>query len=189
MSRDPLLRFQLLALPLALPCLFLVLVGLGSGDPWWVPGELLLLGLAGVVPGFWVQWRRPLVLWPWTGLAGMDREPAWLAGLGTRDHQVLTILVAVLLLVLNRLLYQVAPLFAGLSPLRATAPGSHLLGLLLGLVGMMGLGLTLQVGLAGVRLWLLSEMEQAELQGLPIPPLTHLFLPEGKQTHQQAGPE
>lgn len=192
MLRDPLLAFQLLALPLAIPCLLLVGIGLGTGDPWWVTGELMLLGLLGVVPSFVLQWRRPLLIWPWAALPGVSRDqpPRWLPGLGTREHQVVTILAGVLVLVLNRMLYRIAPLFSELSPLRPEAPGSHLMGVLLAGLGMLGLGLTLQVGLAAARLWLLSETEQAELQGLPIPPLTEvvLALPQGKQTHQQADP-
>jgi hypothetical protein len=192
-NRDPLLRFQLMALVLVVPCVLLVLVGLGTGDPWWVSGELTLLALTGVVPAFVVQWQRPVVLWPWEEMAGVNRSQSygWFAGLGSQEHRVVTILVGVLILVVNRTLYQIAPIFSLLSPLRQEAPGSHVTGLLLALVGMVGLGFALQIGAAAGWLMLLSEAEQAELQGLPMPVLTHieLRLPQGKKTDQQAHPE
>jgi len=193
MPRDPLLRFQLIALVLVVPCMILVLVGLGTGDPWWVTGELILLALAGVVPSFVVQWQRPVVLWPWAAMEGVHREKsyAWFAGLGSREHQVVTILVGILILTLNRTFYSIAPLFSPLSPIHQEAPGSHLTGLVLALVGMAGLGFALQMGGAAGRLMLLSETEAAELQDLPMPALTHieLVLPQGKGTNDQADPK
>ncbi|GAB4213744.1 MAG: hypothetical protein OHK0012_10430 [Synechococcales cyanobacterium] len=159
---DALLWFQLSPLLLAFPCLVLTVVGLGTGDPWWVAGELTLVAVVGIVPAFMVQWRRPVVIMPWQPLEGVTLPCRWWAGLATREHQVVTLLVGILMLALNRTLYTLAPLFSGLSPIRE-AGGSHLTGLLLAVAGFVGLNFAMQISAAAGRILLLSDDEHRQL--------------------------
>jgi hypothetical protein len=79
------------------------------------------------------------------------------------EHKILTVLAAFLLLEVLERLYDLAPLFAPLTP----GDGSRLAGLVIAAFGFWGANVFLQIPLAVARVLFLSDLELAQIDPIP----------------------
>ncbi len=140
----------------------LVAVGLGTSVPLLpVELELVIVGLVGLVPVFWLQWHQPLYVFC-NGLqalepSGLDANAQnLLAQSQNREQRLLAILLVLLFLGVMQQIDQVSPLFAGLSPVNPAASGGRVIGLVIASVGLATAHAAAQVGLNAVRVALLK---------------------------------
>ncbi|NJL99436.1 MAG: low-complexity tail membrane protein [Synechococcaceae cyanobacterium SM2_3_2] len=149
-----------------------VLVGLATGDPLLPVGlEKLLVELA-VLPVVWMQAWRPFYIFSLVAVSVPseqldERRRQVLAGFQQPLYRFVVLpLVSVLVVGYVGWSYDVAPLFASLSPIHQ-APGSRVMGLLIAVVGVLGLTLFAQVP-AAVGLLLMHSDDEAQ-SWLPVP--------------------
>lgn len=131
----------------------LMLVGMGTGDPFLPVGlEKFFLELA-VLPAVWMQSQRPFYIFSLLAVAlppdHLDEERRRiLAGFQQSLYRYVVMpLVAVILVGYVGWGYEISSLFAPLSPIHQ-APGSRLMGGLIALAGILGLSLFSQVATA-----------------------------------------
>ncbi len=146
------------------------LLGLATGDPLLpVPVEQAWVAVVGIVPAFVMQWRKPFNIFSLlvASVAPEDLTPQQrqiLAAFLSPEQKILTVLTAILMLEVGERLYDLAPLFAPLTP----GSGTRLAGLAVAAFGFWGANSFLQISVAVIRVLLLSEPELAPIA--PIPP-------------------
>lgn len=169
---DPYLWIHLSGLA-ALPILLeLCLLGLAVGDPLLPPWlELFLVALLGIAPVLLMQWQRPFYIY---SLVALTLKPEQLTTpqrtlltlfRAQQGNRVPIILVPIVLVLILRQLYQVAPIAMGINPLPENA---RLLGLLVAALAFFGCNLFVQVPLSVVRVMLTSELKVAETEPYPV---------------------
>ncbi|MFS8884966.1 low-complexity tail membrane protein [Synechococcus sp. H70.2] len=147
----------------------LTVIGLATGDPLLPVGvEQAAVAVAGIGPVFAMQWRRPFYIFSLGVVALPPKELSpeqrrLLAAFLSPEHKVLAVLAAFLLLEVLERLYDLAPLFAPLTP----GGGSRLAGLVIAAFGFWGANVFLQIPLAVVRVLFLSDLELAQIDPLP----------------------
>lgn len=147
------------------------LIGFALGDPFlpvWL--ELLLVAVVGVAPILWMQWQRPFYIF---SLVAASVKPEVLTDDQRRllvlfklpRNRVLAVLVAIVLLVVLRKVYDAAPIAAA-SVSFLTA--SHGLGLLLAAAAFFGCNLFVQVPISVASVMLSSESAFAATLPYPL---------------------
>jgi hypothetical protein len=147
----------------------LTVIGLATGDPLLPVGvEQAAVAVAGIGPVLAMQWRKPfnvfslwVVAFPPEELSPDQRRI--LAAFVSPEHKILTVLAAFLLLEVLERLYDLAPLFAPLTP----GDGSRLAGLVIAAFGFWGANVFLQIPLAVARVLFLSDLELAQIDPIP----------------------
>lgn len=175
---DPFLWIHLAGVA-ALPVfLELCLVGFAVGDPLLPPWlELLLVAVIGAAPVIWMQWQRPfyifslivLVLKP-DQLTEPQRQLLTL--FKSQQIRILAAVVPVLLFLLLRLLYAIAPLTAPVLPF---SDDWRLFGLLLAAIGFFGSNLFLQVPVSVLAVMAVSESQFAATTAYPVDQIRQNF--------------
>ncbi|ACK66405.1 conserved hypothetical protein [Rippkaea orientalis PCC 8801] len=115
---EPYLWLHLTGFAVAPLTLQLVWLGLAVGEPlplFWL--ELLIVGLFGIVPIFWMQWTRPFDIFSILLLAvrpdSLTPEQCKILSLfKTQKHRTLTAIASLILVLILWKLYQLAPLGA-----------------------------------------------------------------------------
>ncbi|HLO50433.1 MAG TPA: low-complexity tail membrane protein [Kamptonema sp.] len=136
------------------------LLGLAVGSPVlpvWL--ELFLVGAIGIVPVLWMQWFRPFYIFSILVVAVKPEkltvvQQRILTRFKTELNRGLAIGVAILLFVVLRQLYQIAPLAAEVA---FFPPQWRLGGLLLAALAFLGGNLFLQVPVSAIAVLLTSE--------------------------------
>ncbi|MGQ9838844.1 MAG: low-complexity tail membrane protein [Cyanobacteriota bacterium] len=147
----------------------LTLIGLATGDPLFPVGvEQALVAVAGIVPVFVMQWRKPFDIFSLLVVAISPQDLTLeqrriLAAFLSPEHKILTVLTAILMLEVCERLYDFAPLFAPLTP----GTGTRIAGLAIAAFGFWGANLFLQIPVAVARVLLLSEAELAQIEPIP----------------------
>ncbi|MBF2084711.1 low-complexity tail membrane protein [Thermoleptolyngbya sp. C42_A2020_037] len=157
---DPYLWVHLAGLA-AVPLLAEVcLVGLAVGDPWlpvWL--EVLLVGVVGIAPVLWMQWKRPFCIFSLTPLAlrpdalSDDRRRMLHLFKGT-EVQALAGSAAIALFLLLWQLFRFAPVATEAA---ATLPQNRALGLLIAAIAFLLCNLFVQVPLSVIRVLLSTD--------------------------------
>jgi hypothetical protein len=160
---DPYLWIHLAGVA-ALPIfLELCVLGLGMGDPFLPTGlEWLLVGVTGIAPSLWMQWKKPFCIF---SLVALTLKPDQLSETQRRilrlfkaeSGRVVAIAAAVIMALVLWQIYRVAPLVA-VSGL----PQSRLLGLLIASGSFLFANLFLQVPASVLRVLLTSETQFAD---------------------------
>ncbi|BAU42540.1 hypothetical protein O77CONTIG1_02361 [Leptolyngbya sp. O-77] len=136
------------------------LVGLAVGDPWlpvWL--EVLLVGVVGIAPVLWMQWKRPFCIFSLTPLAlrpdalSDDRRRMLHLFKGT-EVQALAGSAAIALFLLLWQLFRFAPVATEAA---ATLPQNRALGLLIAAIAFLLCNLFVQVPLSVIRALLSSD--------------------------------
>ncbi|MEN9202488.1 MAG: low-complexity tail membrane protein [Thermostichus sp. DG_1_6_bins_120] len=164
----------------------LTLVGLATGDPLFPVGvEQALVAVAGIVPTFVMQWRKPFNIFSLLVVAVPPQDLTLeqrriLAAFLSPEQKILTVLTAILMLEVGERLYDIAPLFAALTP----GTGTRIAGLAIAAFGFWGANLFLQVPVAVARVLLLSEPELAQIEPVPSEQVESRFSVVGSQRPQ-----
>ncbi|MBW4472202.1 MAG: low-complexity tail membrane protein [Stenomitos rutilans HA7619-LM2] len=146
------------------------LVGFALGDPLlpvWL--ELLLVAAVGIVPIFWMQWRRPFYIFSLVTVclkpaALTDDQRRLLTLFKSSRNRVLAVLAAIALIVVLWKVYALAPIAASSV---SFLPASRWLGLLIAAVAFLACNLFVQVPLSVSSVMLSSE--SAFTQTVPYP--------------------
>ncbi|MGI0486141.1 low-complexity tail membrane protein [Pantanalinema rosaneae CENA516] len=158
---DPYLWIHLAGLATVPIWIELCWLGLAIGDPVLPPWlELLLIGVIGVAPIFWMQWQRPFSIFSLLILAvkpdALTEDQRRLLTLFKSPRtRIFSVLVAFGLLTLLRQLYYTAPIAATAVP--AFLPESRWVGLAMAAIGFFGANLFVQVPASVVGVLLTSN--------------------------------
>lgn len=166
-------------------CLLVCLLGLAVGDPLlpvWL--ELGLIAIAGIAPIVWMQWQKPFYIF---SLVAVGLKPERLTDdqrriltlFKTRRSPVWIGLGALVLLVLLRQIYLIAPIAADITPF--TGRG---LGLGVAAIAFLASSLFLQVPLSVGRVLLASDQEFAATQPFAVEQIVQAFSVLGLQVNQ-----
>ncbi|MCF2970806.1 low-complexity tail membrane protein [Synechococcus sp. Nb3U1] len=164
----------------------LTVIGLATGDPLFPVGvEQALVAVAGIVPIFVMQWRKPFNIFSLlvVSIAPDDLTPEQrriLAAFLSPEQKILTVLAAILMLEVCERLYDFAPLFAPLTP----SHGTRIAGLVMAALGFWGANLFLQIPVSVARVLLLSEPELAQIEPIPTHQIESQFSVVGSQRTQ-----
>lgn len=159
---EPMLWIHLCGLAVVPICLELCLLGLAIGDPilpmWF---EMSLVAAIGVVPVLWMQLQRPFYIFAILAIALKQeklttQQRQILSLINTRANKILAVLAAVLLVVVLRHLYQIAPIAAS-----TFHNVWRMLGLLLAGVSFALGNLFFQIPLSAIRVLVTSDAEFA----------------------------
>ena len=153
--------------PLSLQAMWL---GLAVGEPlgWsWI--ELVAIAAIGIIPPLWMQLNRPFDIFSLLIVAikpeQLTREQRQLLSLfKTRKEQFLAIIAAMLMLIVLRQLYQIAPMAAVAA---SFIPPVRLIGLLLAAVAFLVSNLFVQVPISVLGVLTTSEQRFAATEPLP----------------------
>jgi hypothetical protein len=158
---EPFLWIHLAGLAVVPLCLQLVWIALAVGDPLpWAWLEIVVLALLGIVPALWMQLVRPFDIFSILVVAikpqEMSESQRKILSLFQRKQQKLIAwLGAIVMLVFLVILYQFAPVAAGVTSIGASW---RLLGLLVATAAFASANLFLQVPLSVVGvLWTKEE--------------------------------
>ncbi|MBC7823386.1 MAG: low-complexity tail membrane protein [Candidatus Parcubacteria bacterium] len=174
----------LAALPL---CLLVCLLGLAVGDPLlpvWL--ELGLIAAVGIAPIVWMQWQKPFYIF---SLVAIALKPAQLTDdqrriltlFKTRRSPIWIGLGTLLLLVMLRQIYYVAPISAEVTPF---ALGLRGLGLVVAAIAFLASNLFLQVPLSVIRVLLTSEQAFAATEPFAVEQIPQAFSVLGLRVNQ-----
>ncbi|MGV0027156.1 low-complexity tail membrane protein [Phormidesmis priestleyi] len=158
---DPYLWIHASGLAVVPICLILCLLGLAIGDPTLPVGlELGLVAFVGIVPIAWMQWKKPFYIFSLVAVAIKpekltEDQRRLLTLFKTRANPVWIGLGSVLLILLLRQIYFVAPIAANLLPF----PEWRGLGLLVAAIGFLASNLFLQVPLSVAQVLLTSDAQ------------------------------
>jgi hypothetical protein len=163
------------------------LTGLAVGFPVlpvWL--ELFLVGALGVGPVLWMQWFRPFYIFSVLLVAVKPEkltviQQRLLSRFKTKLNQFLALIVAILLIVVLRQLYQLAPLAAAIVPL---PPSERLWGLLLAALAFLLSNLFLQVPVSAIAALLTTEGTYAVAEPYLAPKIRQDFTIFGWQVNQ-----
>lgn len=172
-------------------CLLLCLLGLAVGDPLlpaWL--ELGLIAIVGIVPIAWMQLQKPFYIFSLLAVALKpekltDDQRRILVLLKTRPSLAGVVAGAVVLLLLLRKLYDVAPIAADLTPL---PPSWRPLGLLVAAIAFLFSNLFLQVPLSVIQVLLASDAEFAATAPYALENIAQSFSVFGLQVNQIVPP-
>jgi len=147
----------LAALPIWLELCFL---GLAVGDPIfpvWL--ELAFVAIAGIAPILWMQWQRPFYIFSLLVIALKPEkltlpQRQLLTRFKSTQNRLLAVIVAVLLAIVLRQLYVLAPIGATAVPFAIESRG---LGLLIAAIAFLGSNLFLQVPMSVASVMLTSD--------------------------------
>ncbi|KAM3116080.1 low-complexity tail membrane protein [Phormidesmis sp. 146-33] len=157
---DPYLWIHAAGLAAVPLCLMLCLLGL-AGDPILpVSVELGLVALVGTAPIAWMQWKKPFYIFSLVPVAIKpekltEDQRRLLTLFKARANPIWIGLGALLLVILLRQIYFVAPITADLSPFLAWRG----LGLLVAAIGFLASNLFLQVPLSVAQVLLTSDAQ------------------------------
>jgi hypothetical protein len=172
------------AVPLwLLVCLLGFAVGNPSLPPWL---ELGLVAIAGVAPIAWMQSQRPFCIYSLLVVAlrperltedqrkvlalfRARRNPIWIAG------------GALLLFLVLKLLYDIAPIASEITPFPPEWRG---VGLLIAAIGFLGSSLFLEVPLSVLQVMLASDRDFASAAAVPVEQISKNFLIFGVRVNQ-----
>ncbi len=165
----------LAALPITLE---LVWLGLAVGDPIvpvWL--ELLLVAAIGIGPVLWMQLTRPFDIFSLLVLAlkpeNLTQEQRRILSLfKVKTNKLLTIVGAIFMFWVLWQIYRVAPIAAGVAPLK---PGWRIVGLLWASLAFLASNLFLQVPLSVAQVLLTSESEFSTTQPYAVEKLPQDF--------------
>ncbi len=138
---------------------------LALGDSF-SPLELLPVALLGILPIFWMQWKRPfniysLLLW-YIRYDALTTEQRQVLGLyKSRSHKLLTIVVSLLMIPLLWLIYQQAPLSSGIA--QQFLPPVRILALILSMLAFLLANLFVQVALSTLLVMILLKKDPTSL--------------------------
>lgn len=172
------------AVPLLLQVVWL---GLAVGDPlspFWL--ELLLLGVVGILPVFWMQWNRPFDIFSLllVSLKPQVLTPQQLRILslfkGNRER-LLALTAALIMVVVLWLLYQSAPLAASAA---AFLPQWRILGLSVAAIAFLGSNLFVQVPLSVLGILLRKKEQLASVDPYPAEQVVETFTVPGLRVNQ-----
>jgi len=163
------------------------LTGLAVGFPVlpvWL--ELFFVGTLGVVPVLWMQWFRPFYIFSILVVAVKPEkltvvQQRLLSRFKTKLNQWLAVVVAILLIVVLRQLYQLAPLAASIAPF---PPSDRLWGLLLAALAFLLSNLFLQVPVSVIVSLLTTETTFAATEPYLVPKIREDFTVLGWQVNQ-----
>jgi hypothetical protein len=159
---DPYLWLHAAGLAAVPLCLIFCLLGLAVGDPFLPPWlELGLVAIAGIAPIAWMQWQKPFYIYSLIAVALKpelltEDQRRILTLFRTRRSQIWIAVGALLLFVLLRQIYNLAPIASNVAPF---APGLRGLGLGMAAIAFLVSNLFLQVPLSVIRVLLASEQE------------------------------
>jgi hypothetical protein len=158
---DPYLWIHASGLAVVPICLILCLLGLAIGDPILPVGlELGLVAFVGIAPIAWMQWKKPFYIFSLVAAAIKpekltEDQRRLLTLFKARANPVWIALGALLLILLLRQIYFIAPIAANLLPV----PEWRGLGLLVAVIGFLASNLFLQVPLSVAQVLLTSEAQ------------------------------
>jgi hypothetical protein len=174
----------LAAVPLLLQIVWL---GLAVGDPlspFWL--ELLLLGAAGILPIFWMQWHRPFDIFSLLFVSlkpqALTPQQQGILSLFKRSRQrLLATIAALAMAAVLWLLYQSAPLAASAA---AFLPQWRIFGLLLAAVAFFASNLFVQVPLSVLGILLTKEEEFTATNPYPAEQISQVFTVPGLRVNK-----
>lgn len=172
------------AVPLLLQFVWL---GLAVGDPlspFWL--ELLLLGVVGILPVFWMQWNRPFDIF---SLLLVSLKPQVLTPQQLRilslfkdsRERLLALTAALIMVVVLWLLYQSAPLAASAA---AFLPQWRFLGLSVAAIAFLGSNLFVQVPLSVLVILLRKKEQLVSVDPYPAEQIVQAFTVPGLRVNQ-----
>lgn len=172
------------AVPLLLQIVWL---GLAVGDPlspFWL--ELLLLGGAGILPIFWMQWHRPFDIFSLLLVSlkpqALTPQQQRILSLFKRPRQrQLAAIAALAMAAVLWLLYQYAPLAASAA---AFLPQWRILGLLLAAVAFFASNLFVQVPLSVLGILSTKEGQFAAANPYPLEQISQAFTIPGLRVNK-----
>lgn len=165
----------------------IVWLGLAVGDPlspFWL--ELLLLGVAGILPVFWMQWHRPFDIFSLLFVSlkpqALTLQQQSILRLLKRSRQrLLATIAALAMAAVLWLLYQSAPLAANAA---AFLPQWRILGLLLAAVAFFASNLFIQVPLSVLGILLTREEEFTATNPYPAEQISQAFIVPGLRVNK-----
>ncbi|MCY7324342.1 MAG: low-complexity tail membrane protein [Phormidesmis sp. CAN_BIN36] len=157
-------------------CLVVCLLGLSVGDPLlpvWL--ELGLVTIVGIAPIVWMQWQKPFYIFSLVAVALKperltDDQRRILTLFKTRRNPVWIGLGALVMLVLLRQIYWVAPIAADVTPFSGRG-----LGLGVAAIAFLAGNLFLQIPLSVGRVLLTSDQEFAATQPFTVGQISQAF--------------
>ena len=186
---DPYLWIHAAGLAAVPLCLVICLLGLAGGDPLlpiWL--ELGLVAIVGIAPIVWMQWQRPFYIFSLVAVAIKperltDDQRRLLTLFKTRRSPVWIGLGALVMLVLLKQLYWMAPIAADITPFAGRA-----LGLSVAAIAFLAGNLFLQVPLSVGRVMLVSDQEFAATQPFAVEQILSAFSVLGLPANQIVPP-
>ncbi len=174
----------LAALPIWLELCFL---GLAVGDPIfsvWL--ELAFVAIAGIVPILWMQWQRPFYIFSLLAIALKPEkltlsQRQLLTRFKSTQNRLLAVMVAILLAIVLRQLYVLAPIAAAVAPFSIESRG---LGLLLAAIAFLGSNLFLQVPISVASVMLTTDSAFASTDPYPLEQIAQDFTSLGLPVSQ-----
>lgn len=184
---DPYLWIHAAGLAAVPISLLLCLLGLAVGDPalpTWL--ELGLIAIVGIAPIAWMQWQKPFYIYSLIAVALKpekltDDQRRILTLFKTCSNPVWIGLGALLLLVLLRQLYWLAPIATESAPF---PPGLRGLGLLVAAIAFLASNLFLQVPFSVIQVLLASDQQFAATEPYPLEKIPQDFLVFGLRVNQ-----
>ncbi|BAU12852.1 hypothetical protein LEP3755_33840 [Leptolyngbya sp. NIES-3755] len=149
------------AVPLAL---LVCLLGLAAGDPILPPWlEVGLVAAAGIAPIAWMQIQKPFYIYSLLAVALRperltEAQRKVLAMFLVRRNPVAVGVAAVVLFLVLKQIYAIAPIAEGITPI-----SGHGLGLIVAAIGFLGSNLFLQVPLSVALVMWSSDAEVAQI--------------------------
>ncbi|MDJ0601418.1 MAG: low-complexity tail membrane protein [Crocosphaera sp.] len=184
---EPFLWIHLAGLALAPLLLIVTWIGLAVSDPWpfyWV--ELVLVGIIGVVPMLWMQWTKPFDFFSILLLSIKpnhltEEQRKILKLLKTRKNKIFHGIVAIGLLGVVWLLYQLAP-FAAITA--SMLPQWRILGLMIAAIAFFFCNLFVQIPVSVLGVLLTSDKTWLTTKPIPCEKVISNFTVLGLQINK-----
>lgn len=174
------------ALPLSL---LICLLGFAAGDPILPPWlEIGLVAIAGIAPIAWMQSQKPFCIFSLLAVALRpeqlsEMQRKILAMFLVRRSPIGIGLVALVLTLILKWVYTIAPVAEGITPI-----SSHGLGLMVAAIGFFGANLFVQVPLSVFLVMTSSDADIMKLEPISVDQVSTRFLVFGLPVNQIVPP-
>lgn len=174
------------ALPLSL---LICLLGFAAGDPILPPWlEIGLVAIAGIAPIAWMQSQKPFCIFSLLAVALRpqrltEAQRKILAMFLVRRSPIAIGLVALVLVLILRWIYTIAPVAEGITPISSRA-----LGLLMAVIGFLAANLFVQVPLSVFLVMTSSDADIMKLEPIAVDQVSKRFLVFGIPVNQIVPP-
>jgi hypothetical protein len=175
---EPFLWIHLAGIAIAPLALQLVWMALAIGDPLPFPWlEIGFLIAVGILPIFWMQWRRPFDIFSLLFVALKpnqltSQQQQILSLFKTKKQQLLSLLIALGMVWVLWQLYRLAPLAASAA---SFLPQWRIIGLLLGAIALLASNLFIQVPISVIGVLLTKEQQLSNTEPLALPQIPQQF--------------